>query len=669
MHNLFKKVTALVASSVCMLTFVGISSHGDTDIANAANNVTDYELVTDASEITVGSKIFIANLDKTYAMTSTITSSNSKTKSLTGEQITVVDNKISSDQLKSTCIFTVESSGSSYAFKCSDGYLNGYGDNNVAYTLSFYDQVKNGSVWDFTIDSQTGETTLSNHNPKGARYLRFYGNKNLFSAYLKQSNMPICIFKEVVSYDVTFNTGVENIVVPTQSIKVGGKVQVPNSDILVRDGYIFNGWIDDATGEPFDFATTVTKAISLTANWVDVTSPRIEITKGITEVIKGNAQTLTAKYTNATVDKVDWLITEGVGNAEFISESIDDVGESIIEIDALKKGVVTVKAEITVNGKAYSDTITFNTYAHVIEKEQLTARNMLGVTYSQTDPVSYDKVTENLTDWTGRYLIIYEDATGYKALNTNPNVIGGAGNIIDTKITKGTSIPKTIEGIDFTNSIIDIVKSSNGGYFLKNNNNFISQNDKDLISGTSKPAKSFKISYDTKDKFIKITNASKYIQFNDSWGGFRCYTSGQKPIQLYKLDKGQITFTDVRARLEVKMPVDAYLSGDEYGVYVGTSLDKQGRVVVPSEKIVEGEKEFTYVFSVTGLCTEEKYNKDLFVTPFITVGGVDYKFTTYQYSAHSIADAYIKDNLAPEYTDLLNSLESTFASTTVEVAK
>ena len=68
---------------------------------------------------------------------------------------------------------------------------------------------------------------------------------------------------EVMTYTVTFDSGVTS-----QTIKYNGTAEEPTAP--TKDGYDFVGWYE-ADGTKFDFATKITKDISLTAKWEEIT--------------------------------------------------------------------------------------------------------------------------------------------------------------------------------------------------------------------------------------------------------------------------------------------------------------------------------------------------------------------------------------------------------------
>lgn len=156
---------------------------------------------------------------------------------------------------------------------------------------------------------------------------------------------------------------------------------------------------------------------------------------------------------------------------------------------------------------------------------------------------TFTKVEENLSDWTGEYLIVYE--TGSLAFNGALTKLDVANNykevVIDGKsiVADGTFsffIEKNGEGYS--------IKSASGYYiFNKSDSN-------GLESSTSIPSNNNSISYNQSD--VDVIAASSHLRFNSNKDQmrFRYYKSSsynrQKAIQLYKKE---VVFADYTATL------------------------------------------------------------------------------------------------------------------------
>lgn len=156
---------------------------------------------------------------------------------------------------------------------------------------------------------------------------------------------------------------------------------------------------------------------------------------------------------------------------------------------------------------------------------------------------TFTKVEENLSDWTGEYLIVYE--TGSLAFNGALTTLDAVNNykevVIDGKsiVADGTFsffIEKNGEGYS--------IKSASGYYI------FNSSDKNTLKSSTSIPSDNNFISYNQSD--VDVIAASSHLRFNstDNQMRFRYYKSssytGQEAIQLYKKE---VVFADYTATL------------------------------------------------------------------------------------------------------------------------
>ena len=184
------------------------------------------------------------------------------------------------------------------------------------------------------------------------------------------------------------------------------------------------------------------------------------------------------------------------------------------------------------------------TFSGISKKFTQNARNMLRIsmqgatkTTPEPEPQYYVKVTSAPTDWTGDYLIVYEE--GSLAFNGALTKLDDAHNtisvsILDSKISRST----TTDASRFT-----ITRSGNGYAILAASGLYIGQgsNSNGLASSESELVNT--ISYNASDQSVDIiSSGGAYLRFNaaDNQVRFRYYKSStysaQNPIQLYKLD-------------------------------------------------------------------------------------------------------------------------------------
>ena len=147
------------------------------------------------------------------------------------------------------------------------------------------------------------------------------------------------------------------------------------------------------------------------------------------------------------------------------------------------------------------------------------------------DTAYYEKVTENLTDWSGDYLIVYED--GNKAFNGGSSSINSAGNLIDVTISNDA-----IESNATTDAAKVTIEKDGDNYYVKAaNNTYIGGTSGVNTIRTQDSGLANSIAYDNGE--VHIVSDTSHFRFNTGWNGFRYYKStnytNQKAVQLYRL--------------------------------------------------------------------------------------------------------------------------------------
>ena len=146
---------------------------------------------------------------------------------------------------------------------------------------------------------------------------------------------------------------------------------------------------------------------------------------------------------------------------------------------------------------------------------------------------NYVKVTENLDDWSGEYLIVYE--TGNVAFDGSLETFDATGNTVAVEISNSTIVANT----DMDNAAFTI-ESMTGGYSIKGTSdkyigvdsyaNGLSTNEDPVANAISIDESGnalITITFTGGDMTLKYNNASNQNRF-------RYYKSGQQDIQLYK---------------------------------------------------------------------------------------------------------------------------------------
>ena len=169
------------------------------------------------------------------------------------------------------------------------------------------------------------------------------------------------------------------------------------------------------------------------------------------------------------------------------------------------------------------------------------------------DGSTYEKVTTNLTDWSGNYLIVYE-AEG-KVLDGSLSTIDAAGNYITVNIQQGTiAVSEATEKAEVRIApVMDV-----DGYTIMGTSG--------LCIGTSSSKNTIETAEGgllntfsvASDGVNILSSQGTYLRFNSSADRFRFYKSGQQPVQLYK----RTTSDGIKGVKNEKMKNDAYdLSG------------------------------------------------------------------------------------------------------------
>ena len=145
----------------------------------------------------------------------------------------------------------------------------------------------------------------------------------------------------------------------------------------------------------------------------------------------------------------------------------------------------------------------------------------------------YEKVTSAPEDWSGEYLIVYED--GSVAFDGSLSTLDAAGNTIEVEIEDNK-----IEATDDVNDAAFTIAKMEGGYSVKAaSGKFIGATSyaNSLASSDSEIANSLSLDA-SGNAVIKVTTSGGDVTLRYNYGSnqlrFRYYKSGQQAIQLYK---------------------------------------------------------------------------------------------------------------------------------------
>ena len=165
------------------------------------------------------------------------------------------------------------------------------------------------------------------------------------------------------------------------------------------------------------------------------------------------------------------------------------------------------------------------------------ARNILGIsmegatkTSSSQEPEFYVKVTQAPADWTGDYLIVYEP----EALVLDSD--GDAKTHASVTIDNGKIAYESAKAYNIH------IQKSGSGYSMKRGDYYygLDASKNALNVSTVEPsADSYRWTFVFSQGITTVYNvgySTRFLQYNTGSGQFRCYTSAQKDITLFRLD-------------------------------------------------------------------------------------------------------------------------------------
>lgn len=159
--------------------------------------------------------------------------------------------------------------------------------------------------------------------------------------------------------------------------------------------------------------------------------------------------------------------------------------------------------------------------------------------FAATTTASYVKVTTAPTDWSGDYLIVYEDGNNSRVLNGGLDKIDAEGNYITVAVADNK-----ITANDTTNAAKFTIAKTNAGYTIKSASGYYIGN----TSNQNKIVTNKTTTYDNTltlntDGTVNIVSADTYLRCNiqtTNGNRFRYFKSttytNQKAITLYKLE-------------------------------------------------------------------------------------------------------------------------------------
>lgn len=249
--------------------------------------------------------------------------------------------------------------------------------------------------------------------------------------------------------------------------------------------------------------------------WVPDTTPRIFVSE--------TTQTIDYDITNISFEYSTKNITDKIQ----IEETSDN--DNIISSISDNSGIISVSIVPNTEEKQKTATITLS-YSGA-ESVILTINQNAA---PGEDTKYYVKVTEEPADWSGQYLIVYEEQS--IALDGSLTKIDAAQNYTTVSI-QDNQIMSTSE----TDGISFKFEQISGGYSIKSKSGYYIYNTtgKNSIATSTTETGINEISYNTENNTCSITSNKLSLLFYSNSSAnqqrFRYYTSEQKAISLYKL--------------------------------------------------------------------------------------------------------------------------------------
>ena len=300
----------------------------------------------------------------------------------------------------------------------------------------------------------------------------------------------------------------------------------PETDILV--GHSTKSWSS--------VPETVSMIWERVVAHADITISNLALASGE----KVNSITLQAQNGAALAGDLTVDITTG---AVSVSEPSSKLVVNASNLNATASGIefwaVMLPVKITaLNVKVDTDKATYTRNITDLNLDFLkNARNLLTINMSTAERKDktqyYTKVTAASSDWSGEYLIVYED--GSLALNGALSSIDASGNYISVDINDG----KVVANAASKAAAFTFAKSGNGYSIKGTSGKFIGASSNSNTLQASNTALENTVTYSGSNGALVKGTAGAVLRYNTAGTRFRYYKSSsyeqQAPIQLYKL--------------------------------------------------------------------------------------------------------------------------------------
>ncbi len=551
-----------------------------------------YTLVTSVDDLADGDNVIIVNTDAEKAMSTTQNTNNRAATAVTFDE----DGNAIVPSSTDIQVFTLEGNSNGWYFYTGSGYLYASSSTaNQLRTEAEKDDNGNAKA-SLEIDNE-GDATIKFQGTNSRNLLKYNSGNDIFACYVsgqspvqiysKPVNKTLTGIMLSGEYPTTFFVGDEFSFGETGTVTA---VYDDNSTKVVTKLATFSGYDMNTAGNQTvtvsytERGVTKEQTYEITVNNRALTSITLSgdypTTFNVGDTFSHEGMTVTATYDDNTSEDV-------TADATFEGYDMNTAGTQTVTVSYTKADVTkTATYEITVNavavtgitldketvqlkvGKTTKLTATVEpdnatdktvvwssgdgTVATVSEDGTVTAvaEGTATITAGTPDGAQtatctvtviaataateyYEKVTTAPEDWSGEYLIVYED--GSVAFDGSLSTLDAAGNTIEVEIED-----YKIEATDNVNDAAFTIAKMEGGYSVKAaSGKFIGATSyaNSLASSDSEIANSLSLDA-SGNAVIKVTTSGGDVTLRYNYGSnqlrFRYYKSGQQAIQLYK---------------------------------------------------------------------------------------------------------------------------------------
>ena len=240
---------------------------------------------------------------------------------------------------------------------------------------------------------------------------------------------------------------------------------------------------------------------------------------------------------------------------DYFEQTVTTNSDGEVSYSSSDERVASVDSEGQVHALSTGKTIITASVSETSKYAAASASYTVYVTIDGDDPPmptgnTYVKITTEPRDWTGTYLVVYENGNQAYVLDASRSTIDASGNYVVADIVQ-SEIAASTDVNDASLVVTGVVE----GYTLRTSTGlYLTTEDGKKISA-AQDSYSFLLSLDSDGAVIRpVKRSSVNLMYNSSWKGFRFYSSGQQPIQLYR--RTEADHIDVIQNSKIKIAND-----------------------------------------------------------------------------------------------------------------